>query len=391
MKTYHCTCGQLIFFENVVCVSCQRELGFLPDLLCLSSLEPAENSRFQPTVGPAKDRLYKKCQNFGQQSMVCNWLIPAENPETFCVSCRLDEVIPDLSLPENQTLWKLIEGAKRRLIYTLLSLELPVFNRTDDPKQGMAFRFLADGPTPDTMVLTGHDDGMITLNIAEADDGEREKRRLSMKEPYRTLLGHFRHEIGHYYWDRLISGTKYLEPYRAMFGDERADYGEALKTYYATGAPADWQNNYISVYSTAHPWEDWAESWAHYLHIQDTLEVALDFGLVDKRVALDSRQAPAVSWFGPKSKTFEEKIDAWSELTIALNSINRSMGLRDIYPFVLSKPVVEKLRFISEVIAGHNIPIKKPSAPVAPPDRAGPGKESIDSTNSNFAPTIPNL
>ncbi len=382
MKTYHCTCGQLIFFENSACVSCKRELGFLPDLVCLTSLDPQENGLFSATAGEAKGRLYRKCQNYARE-VVCNWMIPGENPETFCVSCRLDEMIPDLSIDKNRELWRLIEGAKRRLIYTLLSLKLPLLNRVDDPKQGMAFRFLADGPTPETMVLTGHDDGIITLNIVEADDAEREKRRMSMKEPYRTLLGHFRHEIGHYYWDRLISGTKYLEAFRNLFGDERASYDEALKAYYAAGGAANWQDNFISVYASAHPWEDWAETWAHYLHIQDTLEVALDFGLVDKRVALESKEPRGMSWFAPKPKTFEEKIDAWSELTVALNSINRSMGLRDIYPFVLSKPVVEKLRFISEVIAGREIS-GKPTTQAAGPTPAQP----VDPGATNLAPVV---
>ncbi len=372
MKTYHCTCGQLIFFENVKCVSCGRELGFLPDLLSLSSLEPSNTGLFNPTALEAKGRTYKKCRNYSSE-VVCNWMIPEESQEAFCASCRLDEVIPDLSVEQNRTLWKSIEGAKRRLVYTLISLELPLLNRIDDPKQGMAFRFLADGPTPDSMVLTGHDEGIITLNIVEADDAEREKRRLSMKEPYRTLLGHFRHEIGHYYWDRLIGGTKHLESFRAIFGDERADYDQALKNYYASGAPANWQDNYISVYATAHPWEDWAESWAHYLHIQDTLEVALDFGLIDKRARLDFKE-PKTFWFGPKQKKFEEVIYIWSELTVALNSINRSMGLRDIYPFVLSKTVIEKLRFISEVIGGREAGTKKPSlnSSLAPKQTAEP-------------------
>jgi len=173
-----------------------------------------------------------------------------------------------------------------------------------------------------------------------------------MKEPYRTLLGHFRHETGHYYWDRLVNNTKFLEPFRAVFGDERLNYEDAMKTYYGTGAPVDWQDNYISMYATMHPWEDWAESWAHYLHIQDTLEVAADFGLVGKRIKIDPKGNAEGTQASLKAKPFGQVLEAWAELTIALNSINRSMGLRDLYPFILSKPVVDKLYFISEVIAG---------------------------------------
>ena len=355
MKTYDCVCGQLLFFENVVCVYCGRALGFLPDLLCLTSLDPAGDGTYAPTAPAAQGRLYKKCFNYEDQA-VCNWMVPIENQnECLCASCRLDETIPDLSIERNRQLWQVLEAGKRRLIYSLISLKLPVLNRLDDPKQGLAFRFLGQAPGNPTKVLTGHDEGIITLNIAEADDAEREKMRISMKEPYRTILGHFRHEIGHYYWDRLISGTRYLEPYRALFGDERPDYDKALAAYYTSGAPRDWQERFVSVYATSHSWEDWAETWAHYLHIQDTLEVALDFRLTDQDLSLDPRQETLSSASPPRHKNFEEVIAAWSRLTIALNSINRSMGHRDIYPFVLSGPVVEKLRFVAEVIAGSEI------------------------------------
>lgn len=357
MKTYQCACGNRIFFENSICTNCQRELGFLPDFLCLSSIEPSGLELFRPLAKGAQGNLYKKCKNYARQ-VVCNWMIPEKNPESFCLSCRLDETIPNLAIEKNQILWRSTEEAKRRLIYTLISLRLPLLNRHDDPQRGLSFRFLADGPSPENKVLTGHSNGIITLNIAEADDAEREKRRLTMNEPYRTLLGHFRHEIGHYYWDRLVGESKFLEPFRQVFGDERVDYDAALKKYYVSGAPADWQNSFISAYATAHPWEDWAETWAHYLHIQDTLEVALEFGVVrDHQLDLAAKK---VSWFGLKSKTFKEKIEAWSDLSVALNSINRSMGLKDVYPFILTNAVISKLRFISEVIADQKSNDLKP-------------------------------
>jgi hypothetical protein len=356
MKTYSCpSCGGLLFFENVVCVNCKRELGFLQDLVCISSFEPANNGLYSANLPEAGGRLYKKCRNYTKWG-VCNWMIPADKEqEALCVSCRLNTVIPDLSIAHNVVLWGLMEAAKRRLVYSSLRLKLPVANRTDDPIGGLGFRFMADTKNPDgsaCRVMTEHDRGLITLNIAEADDAAREKIRVGMKEPYRTLLGHFRHETGHYYWDRLVLNSRFLEPFRAAFGDERKSYDEALKTYYATGAPANWQENFISMYATMHPWEDWAESWAHYLHIQDTLEVAADFGLVDRRTKID----PTGDADGPKAslkaKPFDQVMDSWAELTIALNSINRSMGLHDLYPFVLSQRVVGKLHFISEVITG---------------------------------------
>ena len=358
MKTYTCACGQLIFFENVTCVACGRELGFLPDLLRLSSLEAAENGLFKATEAEAKVRLYEKCQNYAKAS-VCNWMIstastPTQKDSPFCVSCRLNQTIPDLSIQQNHAIWSRMETAKRRLVHSLLNLKLPIANKTEDPKQGLAFAFLSDVVNSDgsvTKVLTGHENGLITLNVAEADDAAREKMRLAMNEPYRTLLGHFRHEIGHYYWDRLVRGTKFVEGYRELFGDEQADYKEALKKYYLEGVPANWQDHCISAYATSHPWEDWAESWAHFMHIQDALEVADDFGLAGKIIRIDPKKSAGKSWLSSGRTTPEEIIGAWSELSIALNSINRSMGLQDTYPFVLSPAVVNKLRFVFEVIS----------------------------------------
>jgi hypothetical protein len=350
MMSFHCTCGQLIFFENISCMHCGRTLGFLPDLMVMSSLEPADHADglWISTVRESNGRLYKKCQNYQVES-VCNWMIPPSmSGECFC-----------LSVNQNRALWSSTEGAKRRLIYSLLELRLPLENRKDNPVGGLGFKFLANtigANGKENPVLTGHEDGVITLNIAEADDIYREKTRLAMNEPYRTLVGHFRHEIGHYYWDRIVRDTNYVFGFRDMFGDEREDYDQALKRYYSTGAPSDWQNRFISVYATAHPWEDWAETWAHYLHISDTLEVASNFGLVSKRLKLEIHASPGGgSEFAPQPKTFDEVIEAWAQLSVALNSINRSMGLSDIYPFVLSRPVVEKLRFISEVIAGSEV------------------------------------
>jgi len=377
MKTFHCICGQLIFFENISCVNCHRELGFLPNCLTLTSLDPAEKCLWRPTMKDAQESLYKKCLNY-EKEKVCNWMVPQQEEDAeFCVSCRLNEIIPDLSIEANRNLWARVEDAKRRLVYTLIRLRLPLENKVLNPQQGLAFRFLGDQTNPDgsiSKVLTGHDQGVITLNIAEADDATREKMRNAMKEPYRTLQGHFRHEIGHYYWDRLVAGSNFLESYRQLFGEERSDYNQALAKYYQTGAPANWQEKHISAYSTAHPWEDWAETWAHFLHMQDVLETANDFGLVGKQLLPDSKTGqkpqpdvtPAAksnnvllkdwsncgNWENSlEISNFDGVIVAWSQLAIALNSINRSMGLPDLYPFVLSPAVIGKMRFVYEVVS----------------------------------------
>jgi hypothetical protein len=201
--------------------------------------------------------------------------------------------------------------------------------------------------------MTGHNQGLITINIAEADPAERERMRGKMDESYRTILGHFRHESGHYYWDRLIRDSAWLQPFRDRFGDDRADYGKSLKTHYQNGPPADWKQRYVSAYASTHPWEDWAESWAHYLHIVDTLETAYQYGLViSPRAGNDGSRSAQHDFNAYKEEDFDVLIDHWLPLTFALNSLNRSMGHEHAYPFVLAPAAIEKLRFVHQVVAG---------------------------------------
>ncbi|MEQ1729598.1 MAG: putative zinc-binding metallopeptidase, partial [Vicinamibacterales bacterium] len=218
-------------------------------------------------------------------------------------------------------------------------------------ERGLAFDFKADATDPSApLVLTGHAGGVITINTAEADDAERERRRASMHEPYRTLLGHMRHESGHYYWNRLIEGGPAHDTFRELFGDERQDYAEALRTHYASGAIANWPDTFVSGYASAHPWEDWAETWAHYLHIVDTLDTAAACGLSLRPARLDEPALPAPLAAGGEA-TFDHLIDSWFPVTYAMNNLNRGLGLADAYPFVLAPPAVSKLRFIHETIA----------------------------------------
>jgi hypothetical protein len=232
-----------------------------------------------------------------------------------------------------------------------------VRNRADDPQRGLAFDFLAD---PDALgapaVLTGHNNGVITLNIAEADDAERERRRLQLGEPYRTLLGHFRHEVGHYYWDLLINGSPRLEAFRELFGDDRTDYAASLKAHYQQGPRADWQQQFISEYASAHPWEDWAETWAHYLHMTDALETAAACGLsLRPRSANEPELKAEEVTRRASSASFDDLIGNWFPLTYVLNNLNRGLGLPDGYPFVLSDPAIEKLRFVHQAVAGSPV------------------------------------
>ncbi len=365
MKIYNCqNCGQVVFFENRSCARCGHVLGFVAERCELSALEPgATDGHWQALAEPGSD--WEFCLNAGQD--VCNWLVPAGSGERFCIACRHNRTVPDLALESNLLAWRKMEFAKHRLFYTLLRLGLPVPTRIEDPGAGLAFDFLADPPDGSgTKVLTGHDEGLITLAVAEADDTERERRRTMMHEPYRTLLGHFRHEIGHYYWDRLVRDGGLLEECREVFGDEREDYQAALTRHYNEGAPPGWQENFVSVYATTHAWEDFAETWAHYLHIIDGLETATAFGLEVHPAAAEDRQLDAKARIDPYLwSSFTEMIEVWLPLTYALNAMNRSMGLLDLYPFVLSPAVMHKLGFIHDLVHGQVKQVVAPSATAA--------------------------
>jgi hypothetical protein len=341
MKLFACqACGQLLYFENLRCEHCGRALGYLPDLGTMSSLEPKSGGGWMVLAVP--ERAYKFCDN--ARYGVCNWMLPDEDPGRYCAACRHNHVIPDLSVPGNDALWARMEAAKHRLFYTLLNLHLPLANRIDDPVHGLAFDFLADPPTPHAAhVMTGHNNGLITLALKEADDVVREQVREAMGEPYRTLLGHFRHESGHYFWDRLVApDPEILQSFRALFGDERENYVAALKKHYADGAPPDWQENFLSAYASAHPWEDFAESWAHYLHIVDTLETAAGFDLS----VVTRRKTTRITFDPHNAASMQQLIDAWLPITFTVNGLNRSMGQSDLYPFLLSPGTIAKLAFI---------------------------------------------
>jgi hypothetical protein len=361
MQVFHCDhCDQLLFYENVQCVNCQKALAFLPDLNDMASLEPAKEQGLWTTKHPkAKDKKYRLCQNYTQYQ-VCNWAEPADDSNPLCTSCRLTRVVPNLAQPGNREGWYKLEVAKRRLVYTLQRLNLPLVPKTEDPERGLAFEFLADPIDGGAAVLTGHASGVITINLAEADDAEREKRRVDLREPFRTLLGHFRHEVGHYYWDLLIAESNRLEAYRQLFGDEQPDYGQALQNYYQNGAPRDWQQQYVSAYASAHSWEDWAETWAHYLHMIDTLQTASACGLSLKpRHPKEPELTQAVDPLR-RAHPFDTLIDDWFPLTYLLNNLNRGLGLADGYPFVLSTPALDKLRFVHETVLAAKRPTEKP-------------------------------
>lgn len=352
MKLFKCqNCDQLLYFENTRCERCGYALGYLWEVRELSALTPTEHGVWQALADTT--RQYRYCDNAIHD--VCNWLVPVDSPDMLCFACQLNSTIPNLNEPEHLLHWRKLELAKHRLVYALLRFGLPVVNKSDDPELGLAFDFLANEGQAAAQggVTTGHADGLITINIAEADDAERERVRLMMEEPYRTLLGHFRHEVGHYYWQLFARSEAWLMAFREQFGDEQQDYAKALEAHYNQGNNVEWQAHFVSHYASAHPWEDWAETWAHYLHMVDSLETAYAFGMrVRPQVKSDENLAVTVDFNAYNQTDFTALTEAWLPVTYALNSLNRSMGHLDLYPFVLSPTVLAKMKFVHDSIHG---------------------------------------
>jgi len=350
---YRCQCGRPVFFRNSVCLGCKTALGYEPDAAQVRALQPGKEANTWSLAGQEDSApAWRRCANFDSPAG-CNWLVPVTDAETLCVSCRLNRTIPNLDDEDNRRWWRVIENAKRRLVSQLLGLGLPVKSKVcEDAERGVMFDFLRspkDGPR----VMTSHGDGLITLNVEEADDAKREKIRQDLREPYRTLLGHFRHEVGHYYWDRLVADTSWHEKFRALFGDEREDYAAALKRNYEQGPPPDWAERHISTYASVHPWEDWAECWAHYLHVVDSLDTALGFGLRGEDVEAAVEPFSVKDLHDPEAPDAKRVIlliNSWVQLTTVLNELARSMGQPDFYPFVMNRTVVRKLHFIQLVV-----------------------------------------
>jgi len=345
MKSFSCPrCAQRLFFENTHCENCGAALGFVPDEQAFAAFDVSADGEWT-RIGAGTPQ--RPCANY-RVEQVCNWTLPADSPDMQCLCCDTTDVIPALTKPENRVYWLLLERAKRRLFYALRRLKLSAPSQRLDPERGVSFQFLEQEPAGEK-VLTGHAAGVITFNIDEADDARREHRRLRLHEPYRTLLGHFRHEIGHYYWSRLIDDSPWLEECRALFGDERADYATALQHHYAKPR-LDWQAGFVSSYASAHPWEDWAECFAHYLHMQDGLETAAGWGIrlgnaIPGRSAVEPKEIDAkVTDLRPAL------VEQWLPLTQFINAMDRSLGTGDSYPFVLPDAVIEKLAFIHRVI-----------------------------------------
>ncbi|MEM9759716.1 MAG: putative zinc-binding peptidase [Pseudomonadota bacterium] len=334
MRRFFCDCGNPVFFENVFCVNCGSALGYDPERDDMVTLADWGDGVYHDILGNA----YRYCSN-GEEFGVCNWLRRADSASDFCEACQFNRTIPDQSREENQRRWLVLERAKKRLFYTLKQLNLPLITGWADRERGLLLDFIEDARSsdqfPESFVTTGYLGGVITINALEADDAARAAVKDELNESYRTVLGHLRHESGHYYWSLLNASGALLEEFRDLFGDERADYREALDRHYTNGPPPNWQDRFISAYAAAHPSEDWAESWSHYLHIYD---------------ALDTAWAQKLLGVQPAVMSMADRVGAWTRISLMLNELNRSVGKGDAYPFVINDLMTEKLEFVEDAI-----------------------------------------
>jgi hypothetical protein len=341
MKKFACSkCRTTIYFPNVQCLGCGHALGFDSTALEIIALEPIGDGLFRK-IRDRKGTPVRFCANAVHGA--CNWLIPADSASDRCRACDLNRTIPNLSEPGNLSAWVELEQAKKMLVYSLLRFGLPL----DGSSAGigrLVFDFVRDA-------LTGHLDGVITIAVQEADAVERERQRQQFDERYRSLLGHLRHESGHFYWTLLVANGGRLDEFRELFGDEREDYQAALARHHGQGARADWQLSHVSAYASSHPWEDWAETWAHYLHMVDALDTAESNGMEPRAAGFVTGTVwPFKTYDVYRAETFVALMERWVPLTLALNSLNRSMGHSDFYPFVIPAPAKAKLAFVHTAI-----------------------------------------
>ena len=348
MRAFACpVCRGFVPFEALHCPSCAVGVG----------LHLRSHSMLAVNEGTAEvdGQVWVRCTQ--HEPLGCNWLVPTEYEAAARGRCLADSLIrrePDLDDTIAREKLVTTAGALRRLVYQLVDIGLPVdpYWRRDG---GLAFDLLSSYSTGEK-ILIGHANGVITIDLVESLDAYRESLRVRLGEPYRTMLGHFRHEAGHYYQNILVEtgpgAQKYLDRCRELFGDERASYSDALDRHYKFGAPAQWQDTFISEYATMHPWEDFAECFAHYLHITDTLDTTREAGMVlhaDRvRFAGPRDIAPLESYCaGP----IEHLLFDWRWISLFFNRVNMAMGKNPLYPFDITQPVADKLGFVHAVVA----------------------------------------
>ena len=343
MKVFECgNCNHALFFENNECENCGHSCGYRDKDRKMLTFDTLHST----LISDREKIEYKYCKN--KEHLICNWILEKDDTHDYCKACQLNRTIPNLSDQENFLKWQNLEIAKHRLIYQLqkIGLELPSKMVHED---GLCFDFVSKKNNP--KIMTGHANGIITILLREADSVFREQTRKELQEPYRTLIGHLRHEVGHYFWDRLVFNNKaVLKEFRAIFGNEELNYADALQDYYKEGASENWKEEFISKYATSHPWEDWAETWAHYLHVMDMVETAHFFRLRVKPAGISKNMKTKVALDPYVQKDFKSIVDRCVPLSFAVNSINRAMGIPDVYPFVINQKVIKKMTFIHELL-----------------------------------------
>lgn len=322
MRLFSCpNCQARLFFDNLACMNCGQMVAFDTTTLRMRGFTPDE-----------------AC--FNRQRISCNWVVETQGA-TLCLSCGRNKLIPPVDEPLQLRRWEDAEHSKRRLIYDLLRQHIAP-RPINSPDHGLWFEIVVSAEFGGQGNVTmGHENGLITIDASEADSDVREMRRKRLGEPYRTMLGHMRHEAGHYYWDRLAGLGGFLDAFHALFGNEQDDYQASLDRHYAEGPPADWQDRFISAYASAHAWEEWAETFAHYLHMMDGIETARSASLLNIELP-DSFSTDA---------DFARAIDGWVDIALFLNAMNRGLGYREFYPFILNPPVRQKLTFIHNWLA----------------------------------------
>lgn len=344
-----CSCDAPLFRENTVCLTCGAAVGHVPDNAILTSFSILPDGRWKADHPELRGRHFKPCSGRALAHQ-CNWMLDAKDTGEQCLACSLTRTIPDLTVPGAPDHWAAVEHTKRQVVIQLLRLEIPVKSKLTHP-DGVCFDLLEPQAAGAT-VMTGHEDGVITLNLSEANPAQRTATRELMGERYRTLAGHLRHELAHYYWDLLAVNPEWLEQCREVFGDERQDYGAALQRHHQNGAPGDWSLNYISPYASSHPWEDWAECFAHYLHMEEGLETSAQLGIDLRKLHLRAvpfdRSVLGGDISRRSAEKFLDRIDRWVLLGLATNELNAALGHEPAYPFVLNAAVVNKLHFIQE-------------------------------------------
>lgn len=350
MRAFVCpVCHNFVPFEGSTCLSCGTPVG-----LHLPSRSMVALSDGAATVDGVR---WMRCTQSGP--LECNWLTSESAGVAARGRCLAHSLIrrepdPDDTIAREKMLPATL--ALRRLVYQLDELGLPV-----DPywqrDGGLAFDLLSSYSTSERITI-GHANGVITIDLVESLDAYRESLRVQLGEPYRTMLGHFRHEAGHYYQNILVEtgagAQRYLARCRELFGDERASYADALTRHYEFGAPADWRSSFISEYATMHPWEDFAECFAHYLHIIDTIDTSREAGMVlhaDRvRFAAPRDVVPLESY---AEAPIDQLLDDWKWISLFFNRVNTAMGKGPLYPFEISQPVADKLGFVHTVLRAN--------------------------------------